>query len=387
MNICHICLCGYFNEGFGYQDNFMVEENVLSGHNVTIVASQYQMENNGEVVKTNKNEKKVKEGAYIYRIPFKFRNSIINNKLRIYNNLYETLEKIKPEIIFLHGLQFLSLREVIKYKKNYPSVMLYADNHSSFHNSANNIFSNYILHKTIYRINIKNSEKYIEKFFNVTFDCEKFFIQQYGVHKKLEFLPLCGQYIKDSKYYKYRDEKREELNIEPDEKLFIHAGKLEKEKKTIETLKTFVDRDSILIIIGSVNKNIEKDFFSIVKNNKNIIYLGWKSSEELIKYLCASDVFIQIGSQSILFQQAISCRNMVILDKNINTEFLVSWKNGILVESQKELNNVLNNIEDNNISVDEMKERSNSFAHKELNYLSQSKQYIGIDKSDKKNIK
>lgn len=58
MNICHVCLCGYFNEGFGYQDNFMVEENVLSGHNVTIIASQYQMENNGEVVKTNKNEKK-----------------------------------------------------------------------------------------------------------------------------------------------------------------------------------------------------------------------------------------------------------------------------------------------------------------------------------------
>lgn len=78
---------------------------------------------------------------------------------------------------------------------------------------------------------------------------------------------------------------------------------------------------------------------------------------------------------------------MVILDKNINTEFLISWKNGILVENQEELNNVLNNIEDNNISVDEMKERSNSFAHKELNYLSQSKQYIGIDKSDKKNIK
>lgn len=237
MKICHICLCGYFNEGFGYQDNFMVEENVKDRHEVTIIASEYQMKLNGKVEYEEVKEKIVTEGAKIYRIPFKYKNDLINNKLRIYKGLYRKLEAIKPEIIFVHGIQFVDLKEIVKYKKTYPKVKVYADNHASFHNSANGFISRNIQHKMIYKYYIKKSEKYIEKFFNVTYDCEKLMKKLYKVNNNLEYLPLCGKYIEDNEYEYNRNEIRNSLGIKQTDRLYIHAGKLDKKKISRDLIK------------------------------------------------------------------------------------------------------------------------------------------------------
>ena len=49
--------------------------------------------------------------------------------------MYEAIEKVKPEIIFVHNLQFFDISKIVKYAKKH-SVKIYADNHADFSNSA-----------------------------------------------------------------------------------------------------------------------------------------------------------------------------------------------------------------------------------------------------------
>ena len=63
--------------------------------------------------------------------------------------MYETIERINPDVLFVHGVQFLDLTEVVKYKKRNDYVKMYVDNHADFSNSATNFLSRYILHGVI----------------------------------------------------------------------------------------------------------------------------------------------------------------------------------------------------------------------------------------------
>ncbi|MEB7657770.1 glycosyltransferase [Mammaliicoccus vitulinus] len=381
MKICHICLCGYFSENYGYQDNLMVEENLKSGHDVSVISSQYQWGEGGEVNKVSSGKYEYNNALQIYRIPFFMDGfSFLNNKIRKYTNLYDTLIKIQPDIIFVHGFQFVDIKEIIKYKKHNVNVKLYGDNHASYHNSSQNFFSKYLLHRTIYKYFIKKYEDYFEKIFNVTIDCEKFFKESYNVTHNLHYLPLCGKRIDSFEIMIYREEIRNSLGMKAEDIVYIHAGKLENDKKTIETMKTF-EKYNIkgkLIIVGSVKKDIKNQFEEILKNSQNIIYIGWVTSDSLIKYLCASDIFVQLGSQSILFQQGISCSNMVIFDDNINTEYLVSNNNGLTVSNMNQFGEIITKINNNEIDIEEYKKNSYEFAEHILNYESQSKEYIEV---------
>ncbi len=379
MKICHICLCGYFSENYGYQDNLMVEENLKSGHDVSVITSQFKWGEKGKVIKENKSIRYYDDGLVIYRIPFIFKKlHLINNKIRKYKNLFKTLNIIQPDIIFVHGLQFVDLQQVIKYKKKNRNVKLYGDNHASYHNSSQNFISKYLLHNTIYRYYIKKYQNYFKKIFNVTFDCEKYFIESYKVTENLHYLPLCGKKVHHLDIENNRKKIRKELNIDDSTIVYIHAGKLEQDKKTIETMKIFekYNNNNKMIIVGSVKENIRSEFETIINKSKNIIYIGWVTSDDLIKYLCASDIFVQLGSQSILFQQAISCSNMVILDKNINTEYLVSNNNGLTISNTNQFGEIISKIETSKINIDFYKKNSLEFALNELNYESQSKEYI-----------
>ena len=57
MKIVHVCLSGIFNDEWGYQENILSYYNLKSGHDVTVVASNF----------IDDNEKgRVKAGAKLY---------------------------------------------------------------------------------------------------------------------------------------------------------------------------------------------------------------------------------------------------------------------------------------------------------------------------------
>ena len=70
--------------------------------------------------------------------------------LRVYEGTYQAIEKAKPDLIFIHGCQFLDMKYVVKYVKKY-ACKVYVDNHADFSNSATNWISKNILHKGLWR--------------------------------------------------------------------------------------------------------------------------------------------------------------------------------------------------------------------------------------------
>ncbi|WP_416201291.1 MAG: hypothetical protein ACFWUD_03875 [Thermocaproicibacter melissae] len=41
MKIVHLCLCGPFNDNWGYQDNIIPKHNKKDGHDVTVITSVF----------------------------------------------------------------------------------------------------------------------------------------------------------------------------------------------------------------------------------------------------------------------------------------------------------------------------------------------------------
>lgn len=147
-------------------------------------------------------------GIKTIRINTKYKTNI-NSKFKRYKNFYETLCKEKPDIIFVHGVQFLDIKYVVKYVRKNPKVKVYVDNHADFSNSATTWLSKNILHKIIWRKCAKLIEPYTIKF--------------YGV------LPARVDFLKDM--YKIPEEKIELLLMGADDEKVIEAKKPEVRKK------------------------------------------------------------------------------------------------------------------------------------------------------------
>ena len=150
-----------------YQDNQLSHQNALDGHTVTYI-SNAQKYVDGKIVNTGYEKKTLNDGVCLIRLPYvSFGNSLLTNKLRCVSGLYELLDESSPDIIFIHDLCFMSVSDVVKYKRSNPTVKLFADTHTAAYNSGTNWFSLHILHRTIYRKWIQSALPYLEKFFYV----------------------------------------------------------------------------------------------------------------------------------------------------------------------------------------------------------------------------
>ena len=49
--------------------------------------------------------------------------------------------------------------------------------------------------------------------------------------------------------------------------------------------------------------------------DKRVSFLGWKTAPELLEYLCAADLYLQPGSQSVTMQNALCCGLPVLIDR------------------------------------------------------------------------
>ena len=95
MKILHVCLSGYFSEGWSYQDNLIVKAHASMGHDVFVFASQYYRDRLS-VRRTKRTNYKTVEGATIYRFSYRYDRLplSINSEFRLYKHIEETLYEI-----------------------------------------------------------------------------------------------------------------------------------------------------------------------------------------------------------------------------------------------------------------------------------------------------
>ena len=139
----------------------------------------------------------------------------------------------------------------------------------------------------------------------------------YGVPRdRLEFFPLGGQVLNEVEIYRRRMRTRAEYRLSDDAFVFIQSGKMTRRKKLADTLEAFssIDGDHLrLLITGLLTDEIEKELSAKIVADPRVKFLGWKKPDELNSLLCAADVYVQPGTQSVTMQNALCCGCPVII--------------------------------------------------------------------------
>lgn len=356
MKIAHVMLCGPVTDGWNYQDNMLTKYQKKNGHSVVLITSKWVWNNENQLVKFDKSDYLNEHGNRVYRLDIKG-DKPFNTKFKRYIGLYQCIEKVEPDIIFVHGISFLDIGAIISYKKKNQNVKIYVDNHSDFSNSATNWLSRTILHGIIWRFMANKIAPYTEKFYGVLPARVDFLINVYHLPKdKCELLvmgvddELAERAEKDSR----KDEIRKMYGISDSDFLIVSGGKIDSAKGQTLLLMEAINKSKNeklkLLVFGSIEDTIRKEFDQLLKKNK-VMYAGWINAVDSYDYFAAADLVVFPGRHSVFWEQVAGqgipmvCKywaGTTHIDLNGNMEFLYEDK---VEEIQKTIENIASNKE------------------------------------------
>jgi len=310
MKILHCCLANFYIDNFGYQENIITKMHKLQGHDVAILAST-ETYIGAELEYVKPSSYYTNEGIPIKRIPYvKWLPHFIAKKVRIYKGISEYLSRFKPDIIFLHDCQFVSITAFSEYAKNNKSVKIYVDGHTDFINSARNWTSKNILHKLIYKWCTQKIEPYTSKFYGTLPLRVEFFKDVYKTPAyKTELLPLGidDTEINFEKRDKIRFDIREQFDIDENDFVIITGGKIDR-RKNIHVLIEAINKLNIinikLLVFGKPNLEMEEEILRLMKYSF-IRNVGWIPANKSFEYFFAADIACFPGTHSVLWEEAV----------------------------------------------------------------------------------
>lgn len=309
MKILHICLGCFFIDGFSYQENMLPKFHKKAGFDVEIIASTLSFDEFGEACYVKPNCYVNEYGIQVTRLPYSSKlPTKLSSFLRVYDGFYQCLKNSRPDIIFVHGCQFLSIKVLKEYIKENP-VLLYIDNHADFSNSARNFLSRYILHGLLWKYCANLMLPYTEKYYGVLPARVDFLNKIYKIPaNKIELLMMGvdDDLVKNSVNEDNRRKIRQSLGISKNDFLIITGGKIDHAKEQVLLLEQAVKEIGTvkLVIFGSVVEDMKEKFFSYI-DNKNIFYVGWLDSNKTANYIGASDLAIYPGRHSTLWEETV----------------------------------------------------------------------------------
>lgn len=309
MKVVHLCLGAFFIDGYSYQENLLPKYHVKQGHDVTVIASLETFDKEGRrTVLSSPSSYRDKNGFDVIRLAYKkpFR---LNRILRHYVGLKNALERVAPDIIFIHGACFGDTPIVRRYIKKHPSVKLFADNHADWINSAKNWLSLHILHPVIWRHYSKVIEPYMIKCYGVTPQRCRFLKEMYHVNPNLvEYLPLgVDDDLIPEDRNGVRNSIRNKLGIKDSDVLIITGGKIDKLKNTHILLKALevINNPRVHLVICGVLTSEMEYLKESIDANQNIHYLGWCDARRVMDCMIASDLACFPGTHSTLWEQTV----------------------------------------------------------------------------------
>lgn len=346
MKILHVCLACFYVEGMGYQENILPKIHAEMGHEVEVVASDFSFNSKGEIIKKNGSEYVNKYGVHV-KILHKTKSFPFVFRYGEYGGLYCCLEQFMPDIIFVHGGQFVSLSSIIKYCKKHRSTRLYIDQHGDYYNMPCVSIKEKILQKVIYGHYIRKSVKYCNKYWGVTPWRCAYLHDVYGIpQNKIELLVMGGDTdnINFSQKHELRKKIRFDLGLKDDDFIIITGGKIDKTKNIHLLMQAVAElnRDDLkLIVFGQPNDKMSSIIDSL-SQDPHIRNIGWVESSKVYDYFLASDLAVFPGTHSVLWEQAAACgvpllvkdwKGMHHIDVGGNCQFL----KGNSIEELKEM--------------------------------------------------
>ena len=372
MRILHMALSNFYIEGYNYQENILPRIHAQKGHQVLMIASCVSFGKDGKACLVQPCKYHSQDGFDVIRLPYRkpFSRTVLR-RVRTYPGVYKLVEAFHPDIIYFHGCSGWEIRTVARYKKAYPQVKLFADSHADLNNSAQKGLSRYIQHQLYYRSVLRTALPQIEKILCPSLECMDFCKELYHVPEEmLEFYPLGGTIVPPAQREEVRKRIREKEGIGEECIVFTHSGKIDVKKRTAELIHAFEavpQQNFRLLIIGVLMDDVKEELTRLMEKDNRILYLGWEKSEELIQYLCASDVYVQPGGQSATMQNAMCSGCAVMLYPHKSHQPYVSG-NGYFIRNEEEITACLENIAEHPELLPALKRRSFEIAQNILDY-------------------
>ena len=305
MKICHINLIGYSDE-MEYHDNILPRKHKELGFDVYRIIHAHGLTVNGFM--------KIREyGEYTDRD--NILNIVLEDgkptpllKFRTYIGLYENLVKLHPDIIFVHCCQFYNIKDIIRYKKTFPQVKLFVDNHTDYINTPVNSIKRKLFYYFVIGRFARSVAKYADKFWGVTPSRVDYLKKVYKIKSNnLDLLVMPGDNnkIHPEKREEYRNDFCKQFDIKYNDFIVVTGGKIDKRKNFHLLIEAFkgLPYNCKLLIFGTPDKEMKPYFNSLPFN---VIYTGWVTAEQTYKYFVMADLGVFPGTHSVLWEQAVS---------------------------------------------------------------------------------
>ncbi|MFV8806039.1 glycosyltransferase family 4 protein [Aerococcus urinaeequi] len=319
MKILHLCLANFYIDNFSYQENLLPKYHKKLGYEVEIIASNVTFDKEGRIIQLNS---KFKEYINENNIPvtrLEHKKGIINNKLRRYKGTLASIKKSNPDVIFIHGCQFLDIIEVVKFIKQNTTVTIYVDNHADYSNSAKNWISKNILHKVIWKYCAQKILPFTNKFYGVLPNRVKFLENVYKVPEEKTELLVMGvddEILDNIDITRSISKIRNKYDIDESDFLIVTGGKFTKEKKHIlyllEAIQEINNPKIKLVIFGSIESEFKKQMEKYL-NEPSVVFVGWLNVLESNLHFLASDLVVFPSSHSVYWEQAVGLGKPIIV--------------------------------------------------------------------------
>jgi len=371
MKIAHIDFSGTFNEDMTYQENMIAKYNVADGHQVLVITTCYLWDNEGKIVKIREESKVSADGYSLVRLEYRHLfNEFISRKIRDIDRgkLIGILDAFSPEIVILHCFQTRAIKYITSYCGQHR-IKFVVDTHSNFYNSARGILSKYLLHRFLYRRWLLRAYDFIDRIYYIGYEEKEFMNKVYRIQDdKMRYLPLGGVVLPNHSLKSIREKVRRALAITGDEVVFVVAGKFDQNKRLGDVISSFVSAnvEARLLIVGSIDTTEMEGIDRWLSASEKILYLGFRTGDELNSILCSGDVYIQAFNISAIAQNAI-CAGCALILKDTTTYRSLIDTNGFLVNNTDQLVNAIRCCM-NVANLDAMKARSLELAREQYDY-------------------
>lgn len=317
MKIVHVCLVGGYTEGLNYQENNFIKYQAADGHEVSLITTDHCYTEGVWGLCKTETDYINPDGVHIIRLPFAFPLPYnVNRQIGIFKGFRETLERIEPDVIFVHNLQFQDDRKVAAYKKKHPNVVIYADSHSDFSNSARNWFTRNTLYRFWWKPCAKKMEPYIDKFFGVMPARVDFLQNVFGISAAKTDLLLMGaddECVERAAKKEVWGKVRESYGIQPEDFLIVTGGKIDAFKtQTLLLMEAVRDisretshKNLKLLVFGSIAEELKEKLLALC-DGKNVQYIGWAKGEQPYEYFAAADLVVFPGRHSVYWEQVVA---------------------------------------------------------------------------------
>lgn len=385
MKIVHICLAAVYIEGFGYQENILPQCHRAMGYDVTVLTSDHVFDKNYTQKIREENDYVNPYGVHVIALQRTKRYGPYS-KFGDYADLFKTLKKERPDIIFVHGGQFVALMDVIAYCKRNSQVKLYIDQHGDYYNMRLDRWQNRFVQHWIYGHWMRKAIPYVNKFWGVTpWRCQ-YLNDVYKIPKeKIDLLVMGGDdtYIHFKMQEQIRKQIREELDLGQEDFVLISGGKIDS-KKNIHVLINVVEemnRNNLkLIVFGQPDKDM-KALIEDMSRDSHVRYIGWLDSTKVYDYFLASDLAVFPGTHSVLWEQACSCGLPGIFKDWVGMRHVDLGGNARFVrgDDKEELKTVISEILDSTVEYEKMREVARNKAIPYFSYARIARRAIELE--------